>query len=183
MHIETIKSAKDVVTCVDMYLSLNDESFLPADRDVAIERVMRVARAKYYFRVVRDGGKIVAALVAAPDYNLHSAIRIFKQIYYVGSLGGVKAYRAVQLLHEDMFQFASERGYDVAISQGSPFDPANVFARMLERAGWERKHYLCIKKTPRYAAELAAQTAGAARSGPGLAQAPLFEADQGELMS
>jgi hypothetical protein len=133
----------------------NDPDFLLADRDVAIKQISLAARRQKFFRVVKRGDKIVAALLADFSGNHHSKLKLLSQQYFACSETGTAAYKCIKLLHEALIAFGEENECHVVMSQGSPQDPDNVFARILEKQGWQRKHFLAIWKTTQYPRALA----------------------------
>ena len=150
MIISQITSRKLLEDCVDMYLALNDENFLPASRDLAIKRLDLLVRRKRYVRVLTNNSTPIAWLYADISDVQHCNKRIIQQNYYASNTSGVLAYKCVKLLHEDLISYAIEKRFQVIISPGSHMDPDNTFARILEKLGWERRHYIALYKTPLY---------------------------------
>jgi hypothetical protein len=150
MKIDTVKSIQDVRDCVDLYMAVNDDEFMLAERDVALRNIELVARRQKFFRVIRDNDKIIACLIADIAGNCHTSLRILNQQYFACNQTGTKAYKCIQLLHQELIEYAEENKYPLVSSSGSHFDPGNVFARILEKQGWMRKHFLCIWRTSHY---------------------------------
>lgn len=147
LKIDTIHSLRDVEICVDMYMQYNDDTFMLAERDVALKQITLIARRQKFFRVLKEDGVIVACLIADTACNHHSSVRMIAQQYYASNQTGVKAFKCIKLLHEELFKYAEETKHELVASAGSHFDPDNTFARILEKLGWQRRHYLCVKRT------------------------------------
>lgn len=147
MELKSVTSISEIEICVDMYLKYNDYSFLPADRSVAIAKMVLAARRQKFFKIVTDNSRIVAAILADISGNHHSDTKFLSQQYYASELTGVKAFRAIKLTHDALFQQAELLKCDFAASTGSHMDESHVFAKILEKQGWTRRGYLCVKPT------------------------------------
>lgn len=150
MIISRIAAKAEVEECVDLYLKRNDHEFLSASKKVAIENLDRIVRRNKYVRIIKSENRIIAWLYADISPVQHCDRRILQQNYFATNEEGVTAYRVIKLLHEDLYQFALEHEFHVVISPGSHLDPSNTFVRILEKLGWERRHYVALKKTPLY---------------------------------
>jgi hypothetical protein len=151
MIVDSIKSAKDIADCVDMYLELGKNDFMLADRKVALSRADTAARRQKFFRVIRDQDQgIIAFLLADFTCNMHSNLKILNQQYYASNQHGKKGYQCVKLLHDELIEYGELHKAHLIASSGSHLDPDNVFARILEKQGWERRHFLSIWKTSHY---------------------------------
>ncbi len=126
-----------------MYLALNDEAFLPADRRKSLHSIERVFKQGQYLKVAKDeNNTIVGWLYAAPANLDHSVQKVLQQRYFATNQRGVRAARIVVELHRDLVKHARFLAYDVVTSPGSHLDESNVFARILEREGWKRKGFM-----------------------------------------
>jgi len=149
MAVTPIYSEREVAHCVDMYLALNDEVFMPTSRDAALQRLWAHVRLKHFVRCLRHNGKIIAWIYAAPMQHEHADYNVLQQLYYASDQTGVMAARAVVTLHEALYKEACRGDYRYAVSLGSHFDERNVFARILERAGWTRRGFAAVREVPR----------------------------------
>jgi hypothetical protein len=145
--IRKIRNIKELNICVDMYLSLNDESFLPASRSESIKSFKSLLTIPGVFiRVLEYDSKIVAWIYARPVKLDHLNHNVLQQIYYASSLSGIKAVKAVQMLHQSMYEEALKKKIPYVTSPGSHLDESFTFVRILEKYGWERRGFLAIKK-------------------------------------
>ena len=144
IKLEKIKSLEDIEQCVQMYLSINDQSFLPASADVSIQNmVMRVRRGRYV-RVVRKHDEIVAWIYADLVQLEHTDYSCFQQLYYASSAKGFAAARYLRLLHSDMVNQARTTNARYCVSISSHMDETFVLARLLEKDGWQRRGHVAI---------------------------------------
>ena len=147
MRVDFIRRREDVEACIDLYMSMTESTFLEIHREYAIKGLDLAARRRQYIRVLKDGDEIVAFLVAFDLHSLHTKHRILNQSYYGSKLSGVKAFKAVMILHDDLFEYAVDNKYDLVMAQSSHEDPTFVYSRILEKLKWERRGHLAIKKT------------------------------------
>lgn len=149
-NINRIISLKEIETCVDMYLALNDYSFLPANRELAIKNLSLAVRRNKFVRVLKMNDKIVSWIYADSGTSSHMSTNIIQQFYYCSELKGIAAYKSIKILHEALIDYAEKRGYHLVISPGSHFDEDYTFTRILEKLGWERRGYIAVYKTSHY---------------------------------
>jgi len=128
-----------------MYRALSDESFVTSDRNVAIANMWLLVRRKRFVRCLRRNGVIEAWIYADRVQLQHRATPHFQQLYYASSVSGIRAARYVVELHNMAAEYAKAEGYDLITSPGSHMDPDNVFARILEKNGWQRRGYIAAK--------------------------------------
>jgi hypothetical protein len=146
MILSEIKTLAEVAICVDMYLKLNDYSFLPADRNLAIQNLSMFVRRKKFVRTLVRDEKIVAWIYASPCSSSHMSEKIIQQNYYCSNLQGVSAFRAVKILHEALIEYAIKLKADLVVSPGSHLDEENRFVKILEKIGWNRRGYIAVYK-------------------------------------
>jgi len=147
-------TASEIITCFHKYATMDD--WLPVTTKPAREFAKAVIKSNYFMRVAEDNGEVVAFLYAEPEEILHMSFPVYKQKYYCSWCPGIKAAKAVKLLHNALFDFAEARGYWMVMSTGSHFDEEHRFTKLLERFGWERRGYIAMRKTRSYSPELAA---------------------------
>ncbi len=134
-----------------MYLALNDYSFLPADRNFAIQNLsLSVRRKKFVRALVDEDDKIVSWIFADSNNSLHMKTNILQQYYYCSNLKGIAAFKSVKILHDALIDYAEKMGYEIVMSPGSHLDEDHTFTRILEKLGWERRGYVGIYKTSHY---------------------------------
>lgn len=149
MAVGYLRNDADIAACVDMYRSLSDESFMETSREAAIRNLSKLVRMKRFVRCIRDNDKIIAWIYADGVRLLHTDKPNFQQFYYASSVTGIKAARCVTTLHREMVAFGQLHGFHLMVSAGSHLDPEFVFARLLERDGWDRRgHCAAIKTGP-----------------------------------
>jgi len=147
MRIDIIKNNEEIEECVQMYYDLNDHDFLDADIDTAIKNLFKIVRIKRFVRVVRDeNDKIIAWIYAEKIRLLHMNYDVMQQIYYASNQTGLKAARCIKLLHNELIDYAISRNLNTIISPGSHLDPDFIFAKILEKQGWDRRGHIAIKK-------------------------------------
>jgi hypothetical protein len=140
MKISRIKSLQDLDEIVRMYLHYNDDSFMPADYKKTHANMIRSIRTGFFRIVVDDDDSLIGAMLANVTDVRHMKKKVMRQDYFF-SIGGVKGYKAVVLLHEELVKEARTRKVDIVYSAGSFQDENNTFARILEKQGWQRRGY------------------------------------------
>lgn len=147
MRIIKPRSTDDIRACIDLYCDLNDPGFLTVCKDNCYKHLSQFARQGKFIRLKLDNDdKIIAWIFAAKVQSYHSASPMFQQLYYASSNKGIKAYRDVIDLHEEMIQEAKRLNIPMVISQGSHMDENNTFSRILEKNGWDRRGHTALKR-------------------------------------
>ena len=146
MIIRPLLTVQEAEICVDMYLAHNEPDFLPADRKVALRNLITAAKRKKFVVVIEDNG-IRGFLLATVGGNLHTDVPILNQNYYCSNYTGTKAVKAVVETHKALIDYAEENKIAFILSSGSHQDETNIFARILERNGWKRRHFLACWHT------------------------------------
>jgi len=145
MIVRKLLNITELEICVDLYIKLNDETFIPASRRRSLERIHELVKGGSFFRVLEDDGKIRAWILANRVKPDHVDQVIFIQHYYGSDLMGVKAAKAVKMLHEALIEEAIRLNVSRVMSTGNHLDEANVFTRILEKSGWDRRGYVATK--------------------------------------
>lgn len=147
-----LTSTKDIYTCIDMYISKNDYTFLPADRAVACSALASFLKANDFIRVLEEDDNIYAWCLFKQVRVPHMPVDVFQQVYFASSAEGLKAVRAIHLLHDAAVEEARRRNLKYVTSAGSHMDEKNVFVRILERHGWLRRGHIAVYHLPAHAA-------------------------------
>jgi len=140
------RTLEDIHFCVDMYLNLNDETFIPADKQLAYDNLSNLVRRNKFVRMAVKNIQIIGWIYATPGLNLHTKEKILQQSYFCSNQSGISAARVIKVLHEELIEEAKRLDIKLVMSTGSHFDEDNTFTKILERYGWERRGYIAIKK-------------------------------------
>lgn len=144
IKIEKPRSVSDIVTCVDMYLALNDESFIDTDRDTCIKNMIQYSKLGHFIRMAVIDGEIAGWIYARPVIVPHRKKPQMQQCYYASNRTGIMAARLVKILNDCMAKHALAQGIDLVVSAGSHMDEKNTFARILEKDGWQRRGHIAV---------------------------------------
>lgn len=145
LTVSKIRSRNDIVACASMYKRIYNEDKLVVDLDKSINSLGKAA-SRGFLRVVLDNGVIVAWLLASEQDHPWLSYKILQQSFFASETSKLKTVKCVQLLHSEMESYAKHLGYDYVFSTGSHQDESFVFARILEKSGWQREGYLVFKK-------------------------------------
>jgi hypothetical protein len=148
-RIEDITVANDIDYCVDMYLALNDNTFMVADRTESIRHLFMKVRMKRFVKVYKEDNRILAWIYGDRVKLDHCNYTNFQQIYYCSDQYGFKAYRCLVALHDSLYKHSINTDALYCVSPGSPLDPTNVLARSLEKNGWMRRGYIAARRIER----------------------------------
>lgn len=140
------RSIQDIVDCVKIYESLNDFSFINMSFKESVNTISRFARSNKFIRIKLENNKIVAWILCDTAKPMHQEEFQFQQIYYASNRSGIKAYKDVIDLHNAMLDEAWRLKIPMAISAGSHMDEKFTFTRILEKAGWQRRGYVALKR-------------------------------------
>lgn len=143
--IRDVKSSREMEKCVDLYIGLNDETFIPSDRKHALACMKDYLGSGSKLKVMEENGEIVAWILVRKLRMPQYTEPVLQQIYYASNLKGFKSARAVIALHKEMEPIARSMDIKRIISTGSHMDERYVFAKILERVGWERRGYMVTK--------------------------------------
>ena len=140
----TRPQSDELAFCVDMYLQMNDESFIPADRKKSLHAMERVHKQMKYLRVAKSEEGIIGWMLAEPAPLDHCSLRIMQQRYFSTNQKGIKAARVVLEMHRDLVNYSKFYKFDMVTSPGSHLDEEYKFARILERDGWSRRGFMAM---------------------------------------
>lgn len=141
------KNLRELKVCVEMYLSQNDESFLPANPEKSLRSLEELVRGGAYMRVVVDDhGSVISWLLAIDGNHPHINGRVLQQQYYTSNKSGVIAVRLLRMMHTDLVREAKIRNISTVVSIASHMDPTFQLCRILEKDGWVSRGFLAIYK-------------------------------------
>lgn len=140
------RTTTDIIACVKIYEDLNDFSFVNMSPAESIRTISAFSRAKKFIRIKIVDNEIVAWILCDVAKPMHQEELQFQQIYYASKRSGIKAYSDVLDLHTEMEKEARIRKIPLLLSTGSHMDETNVFTRILERNGWQRRGYVALKR-------------------------------------
>ncbi|MDB4575356.1 hypothetical protein N9112_00170 [bacterium] len=146
MKVVKIKTHQDLRMCAEMYAAISDPTFLPFDVEKGIKKLAEMRRQGFVRMLVDDSGTPLAWIVAVKATPHHLHYPVMQQLYYCSDSHGALAYRCVRLLHESLVTEGIRVGAEYAMSTGSHMDEGNVFARILEKSGWQRKGHTAVLK-------------------------------------
>jgi hypothetical protein len=146
-NIQSIKprTKENIQECVEMYLAMNDEGFLPSDLDFSVKSLNHLVRLNRFVRMAVRDNEILGWIYGDKCQNYHSLNLMFRQQYFCTNQKGATAARVVKFLHDELEQEARNLNIPIVISQGSHLDEANVFTKILEKHGWERRGHTALK--------------------------------------
>jgi hypothetical protein len=133
-RVSLIRSLQEIDTCVEIYNVRNPLFIKP---DVAKTNFRRALRSGVFARMLLYNEEIIAWIACVRAKQLHMSEPYFNQLYFCSSRFG---FQSVCLLHDDVVKNSP---CDLIMSQGAYFDDKQIFARMLEKHGWNRKGSLC----------------------------------------
>jgi hypothetical protein len=148
MEISKIETKEDLQYCVNLYYNLNDHEFLDVDPNICYTSLYKLYKQNNFIRVIRKDDKIIAWLLAIKTQALHMSYPQLQQLYYACDQKGFIAYKCVVLLHEALVEEAKLSNIRFCISQGSHMDPENIFAKILEKQGWDRRGHTAALRLP-----------------------------------
>jgi hypothetical protein len=143
-------SKQELAICINIYADYNDNSFIAVNRRKSLLQLTDRVNQGQLFYTIKDGDVIVGWVLAEQLKHPFSTHSFLQQSFYVTSLSGIKAARAVILAHEELIRQAELRRIDLVISVGSFYDEQNVFTKILEKRGWSRRGHTAIWKTSHY---------------------------------
>jgi len=152
MEISHLVGKRDLLDCVDLYISMNDPEFLPdVDADLAASRIMQRLRSGAFIRLLKEDGEVFAFIIGCDAHQDFASEPQLHQLYYASKYTtGTKAVKAVVLLHNELEVYARSRNLSTVVSPGSHMDETNVFSRILEKQGWTRRGHIALKNLRRH---------------------------------
>lgn len=150
LHLEKFKDFADIKECVDIYLELNDESFIPSNRDVSYSNLFHDIKDRCPARVIYDDNEIVGFILAGFNKVQFSLSGMLIVKFYVSNLVGFKSARAAWLSHQYLIDVAEGAHVGIVMTQASPFDADNNLCKILKKKGWDTRGHTAIYKTKYY---------------------------------
>jgi hypothetical protein len=145
LSIKQADAAALITTCADLYLAHSDDHAIPTHRPTAIANLTRLIPGNFFETILDKDVNVSAWMLGLETGSPHHNKRQFQQNYYASNLHGVAAVKAILTLHDSFEDYCRKKKGDIIVSSGSHLDERNVFARVLEKHGWIRRHYLAIK--------------------------------------
>jgi hypothetical protein len=132
---------------IDIYANVAGNQIIPFDKNVSLNNLKLKFYNNAFIRGIEDNGEITAFIVGEIIFHPHLAFSVLQQTYYASIYKGIKAAKAVKLLHMALYEKAELMKIPLVMSMGSFLDETNVFTRILEKDNWIRTGYLACKKT------------------------------------
>jgi hypothetical protein len=139
--IRSVSTTKEIEECVRMYYF----DFLPVDREYNIKKMTHQIRNGHFVRVWDENG-IKGWIHAFKTTLQFNPIPVMQQMYFSSNETGFKLYRILKGLHEALIEEAERQECQYVVSCSSPIDEKMILAKLLEKAGWERRGYMCVYK-------------------------------------
>ena len=147
MNIRKPISRNELEQCVDIYLAMNDESFLPSDKFNAFSNILRRWRGGEFIRIIEKDNEVVGFITGLVHVLPHCKYKQIDQDYYVSNLKGFGAARAVIVAHEEMIKYAEETGIPFVVTHCSHEDEDRVLCKILQKKGWRVKGHVALWRT------------------------------------
>ena len=138
------QSLADLRACVDLYLSLDEPGFMPASHDTCMKSIIGYWSNGAFIRIAKEDGALLGWMLGVNTNLEHISGSIVAQRYYASNCKGIKAFRVLKMLHEEMLVYAARVRATYCTSTGSHFDEKFAFSKMLEKCGWTRRGYLAL---------------------------------------
>jgi hypothetical protein len=142
MKVRKPDSYLELEQCVDIYLSLNDNSFYRTDREFCLRNIQIHYGSHKYIRVIEKNKRIVGFIMAEKLTKPFSREKFLSQQFYCSNLNGYSSARAVMLSHRDLIQEGIRQKVSYIESTAGPYDPKLLLVKILEHDGWIRKNYI-----------------------------------------
>lgn len=146
MIVRKPENREELIKCVDLYLALNDQSFIPADRKSSIASIIKFWKSGEFIRVI-ENDDIVGFITAQIHVLQHCKHKQLDQIYYASNLKGFSAARAVIVAHEAMIEYAEANSVPFVVTHSSHEDEQNVLCKILQKRGWRVKSHVAVWRT------------------------------------
>lgn len=141
------KNIEEIKQGVNIYISQNEENFIPSDRKAAVFNACNHWKRGSFVRVIESNDIIVGIIVAVvliPEYSIYSQLY---SCYYTTNLKGYSAVSALKLTHEAMIKYAEESGIAFIVVQSNFFDDRQKLPKILEKFNWHRRNHGAVWRT------------------------------------
>jgi hypothetical protein len=140
----------DLEKCIEIYYNYNDNNFIEVDKNKSILQLREKWKSGEILLIIKNNKEIVGWLLASVNKQPFSKKVFLQQLFYVSNLNGFKSAKAILLSHSELIRIAEKRNVDIVLSTGSFYDESNVFSKILEKRGWNRRGHTAIWKTSHY---------------------------------
>ena len=141
LNVESPSSFEDFQRCAQMYYDYASD-FVPKSAAVFC-KWLQCLRPAGGVSVCRYKGEIIAFIAYGKrQLEFHNTF-VVQQLFFCSDTGPIMAVRATRLLHAEMVTWGRRNRCSLALSAGSHEAESDVFLRILEKDGWQRKGYLC----------------------------------------
>lgn len=125
-----------------------DYILIPIDVSKSQANILKMLKEDFV-RVIIKEGKMVGAITAITTIPSSSSVKIAQQNFFVSTLQGLEAVKAVIEAHRELIKWAETRKIKYIESCSGYFDEKNIFSRILESDGWDRIGYKAVWETGR----------------------------------
>lgn len=140
-------SQADLKVCLEMYKSINDETFIHVDDTFALKQLREFTKLPsvhggFYLSV--EEHRIVGWMAYHVTRSKYGGeLQVVQHVCGVAPRG-LAGIRVQSELHEELIRRAYLVNAVSVVSSGNPYDTSFVFARVLERQGWKRRGFMAI---------------------------------------
>jgi hypothetical protein len=121
------------------------------DKDYVLKVISDLMHGEY-FRVIEYKDEVVGWMAANKNnVQLYNTRDVLSVTSYQCILKGRKAIEALIDIHEDLYDFAISRKYELVVTN-SVLNSRNTFNRILTQEGWLDRNSVLLRKTPHYLA-------------------------------
>lgn len=151
MQLIKARNRDDIVTCVNMYCDQETDELIETNKMVSINNLVAESRNGYYRVLVEFDSnnveQIVGWILAYRVLNPFNGIMELQQQFYTSIFTGLKAVKAVKLVHEELIKYAETYRIPVVTSHCSHNDLNFVLCRILQKEGWQTRGYMAYWRT------------------------------------
>ena len=137
------RGIQDIEDCVELLGRTMVSPLGKMDKEFGISSLRKAQRD--FFRVVKIDSKIVAWLTAKVVQSQYYPEFVLTQWCCCCEVKGIIGYRCIIMLHDEMEKEARKLKLAGVVSTCNEHDTTFLFARILEKHGWNRIGYMAYK--------------------------------------
>lgn len=147
MQLIKARNISDIKDSVELYCDQETDEIIETNKTVSFNNLITESKRSFYRVLIDDSGKLVGWVLAYKVQNQFNGYMELQQQFYTSIYAGIKAYKAVMLVHEELIKYAELYKIPVVTSHCSHNDSNFTLCRMLSKSGWLTRGYMAYWRT------------------------------------
>jgi hypothetical protein len=149
LQVFNLRTTDELIACVDMYkkIDIENDNFINFDKEIALQKLFISCRSGHFARIIKEDNELIAWILASTATYDFSNELIFKIRMFLSNQSGVKGFKCIEILHEEVIDEAKRLKIKRVFTENNFYNERLVYVKLLEKLGWKRKGYMAYFET------------------------------------